>query len=194
MGTNILINIKNKIVSELLNKFISGICPEYRICNPENRDDPDLVIVDPETVKDDMKSRFSNTKVLLLDFGTDEKNLIDIFLLYKIDGIISANTDLDLFKKALRVVCEDQIWIENKYIKLMKETGLLLKSNRPGYISRREAEILQLLKEGLSNKEIAAKLSLSDQTVKTHLSRIFKKFNVSSRSQLITNLLKDKLI
>lgn len=194
MGTYIRINIKSKLVSELLRKFISDICPEYRPWSYTDTDNPDLIIVDRETVRNNPISLFKNTKVLLLDFGMDEQDLINIFLYYKIDGIISANTEPELFKKALRVVCEGQIWIENKYIKLMKGSGLLSGTGKPSYISKRERDILQLLKEGHSNKEIASRLSLSEQTVKSHLSNIFKKFNVSSRSQLISALLRDRLI
>lgn len=141
-----------------------------------------------------MVPKFKNTKVLLLDFGMDEEELINKFLCYRVDGIISASTEPELFKKALRVICEGQIWIENKYIKLMKESGRLSGIDKPSYISKRERDILQLLKEGNSNKEIASRLSLSEQTVKSHLSKLFKKFNVSSRSQLISILLRDRLI
>lgn len=193
--TYIHINIKSKLVSELLKEFISGICPEYKLCSSlSDIENPDLIIVDPETVRDNTVPKFKNTKVLLLDYGMDEEELINKFLCFRVDGIISASTEPELFKKALRVICEGQIWIENKYIKLMKESGLLSGTGKPSYISKRERDILQLLKEGHSNKEIASRLSLSEQTVKSHLSKIFKKFNVSSRSQLISILLRDRLI
>jgi DNA-binding NarL/FixJ family response regulator len=42
--------------------------------------------------------------------------------------------------------------------------------------------------QGLRNKEIAARICLSEQTVKTHLNRIFKKFGVSTRAKLLSNL------
>ena len=52
-------------------------------------------------------------------------------------------------------------------------------------ISTREYEILEQMAKGLSNKEIADKLSVSENTVKTHTSRIFEKLDVNRRMQAI---------
>lgn len=52
-------------------------------------------------------------------------------------------------------------------------------------ISERELEVLMLVAEGLSNKEIASKLFVSINTVKTHLSRLFEKLDVSRRTQAV---------
>ncbi|HXP49917.1 MAG TPA: LuxR C-terminal-related transcriptional regulator [Bacteroidia bacterium] len=52
-------------------------------------------------------------------------------------------------------------------------------------ISKREYEILEQISKGLSNKEIADKLSVSENTVKTHSSRIFEKLDVNKRMQAI---------
>ena len=52
-------------------------------------------------------------------------------------------------------------------------------------LSRRETEVLEGLKEGLANKEIANKLNISERTVKFHVSNLFAKFKVDSRIQLM---------
>ena len=52
-------------------------------------------------------------------------------------------------------------------------------------LSRREIEVMDALREGLTNVQIAHRLYLSDKTVKNHLSRIFQKMGVSSRSEAI---------
>jgi NarL family two-component system response regulator LiaR len=54
-----------------------------------------------------------------------------------------------------------------------------------GLLSERESEILQLVTSGMSNKEIAGKLFLSQRTIKAHLTNIFNKLNVASRSEAI---------
>ncbi|MFC4559071.1 response regulator [Virgibacillus kekensis] len=61
-------------------------------------------------------------------------------------------------------------------------------------LSEREKEVLMCLLEGLSNKEIAGKLFISDKTVKIHVSKIFKKFNVKSRSQVIIHAVQNQLV
>ena len=55
-------------------------------------------------------------------------------------------------------------------------------------LTPRELEVLNLLKQGFSNKEIAHRLGNSVKTTKTHLTSIYKKFAVKSRAQLISRL------
>jgi len=52
-------------------------------------------------------------------------------------------------------------------------------------LTRRQLEIVQLLKTGASNKEIARALNISDGTVKVHLHAIFEKMGVTNRAKLI---------
>jgi LuxR family maltose regulon positive regulatory protein len=61
-----------------------------------------------------------------------------------------------------------------------------LPEHAPGLIlSQREFEIFPLLAEGLSNKEIAARLYIAPVTVKTHLQHIYKKLNVNNRIEAL---------
>jgi DNA-binding NarL/FixJ family response regulator len=55
-----------------------------------------------------------------------------------------------------------------------------------GQLTEREAEILRLMAEGLSNREIAETLIVSTETVKTHVSSIFRKMHVSDRAQAVS--------
>lgn len=50
-------------------------------------------------------------------------------------------------------------------------------------LSVRETEIIRLIAEGLSNKEISVRLNLSEKTIKNHISRIFSKLNIYARTQ-----------
>ncbi len=52
-------------------------------------------------------------------------------------------------------------------------------------LSNREAEVAELVTQGLSNKEVANRLFVTEKTVKFHLTNIYKKMNVKSRAQLI---------
>lgn len=78
--------------------------------------------------------------------------------------------------------------LEKSKIEITKVKEDLEKTNRSlsisvklGPLSERELEVLTLLAEGKSNKEIAAKLFLSEITVRNHVSSIFKKLNIKSR-------------
>ncbi len=61
----------------------------------------------------------------------------------------------------------------------------------PDYVSDRELEVLKLAAKGMSNKEIAAELSLSVRTVQSHLGNIFDKLGVSSRTEAVLRAIKE---
>ncbi len=66
-------------------------------------------------------------------------------------------------------------------------TGELLRNRAKGdavHLSRREVDVARLVAEGLSNKEIAGRLLVSDKTVKNHIANIFSKLDVSARTQI----------
>jgi DNA-binding NarL/FixJ family response regulator len=65
---------------------------------------------------------------------------------------------------------------------------------RPPKLSKRELEVLNLAVSGLSNAAIAAKLSVSLDTVKSHMRNIFDKLNVNDRTQAATKALKYRLV
>ena len=88
-----------------------------------------------------------------------------IALLFFVIGIL-------LHKKSLQQKADDQLAVDSQKI---SELG----------ISKREYEILEKISEGLSNKEIADKLFVTESTVKTHVSNLFVKLDAKRRTQAI---------
>lgn len=82
--------------------------------------------------------------------------------------------------KVQTVVVEKPVYIHNGNEFAINESEL----DRLG-VSRRELEVLQLMAQGLSNQEIAARLFVSIHTVKTHSSKLFEKMDVKRRTQAI---------
>jgi len=82
--------------------------------------------------------------------------------------------------KVKTLVVEKKVYIEKKTDFVLNEHEF----NKLG-LSKRELEVLQLMSEGLSNQEIASRLFLSLNTVKTHTSRLFEKMDVERRTQAI---------
>ena len=72
-----------------------------------------------------------------------------------------------------------------------KEVVLNVKTINP--LTVREQEVLQLILSGKSNREIAVSLCISENTVKTHARNIFSKYDVNSRAELISTLLKNQI-
>jgi len=80
------------------------------------------------------------------------------------------------------------LWVGQKLTSPNKIQSEFLKNEKAlGYlgISERELEVLELVAKGLSNQQIAAKLYVSINTVKTHLSHLYEKMNVQRRTQAV---------
>lgn len=182
----LLIKIKSKLLCETLCKHIENV-DDIEIIKDENQIiSPDVIIVDLKELTDDLITKYSKSKVLLLDMGNKKEDLLCNIIKYKLKGVFSHDSDLNQFIKAIRVINQGQIWISNNLVQALinKEFG---DEHKIGKIklTEKEREIIQLVCEGLSNKEIAKKVYISEQTVKAHLHKIFQKLNVKNRSQLI---------
>ena len=97
-------------------------------------------------------------------------------------GILPPGTDSGLLKKALKAVSQGELWIERKTLKDMLTSKNL--SEKMADLTRKKEEVMSLICQGFRNKEIAQKLNISEQTVKSHCNRIYKKIGVSDRLQL----------
>ena len=79
------------------------------------------------------------------------------------------------------IIVEKKVFVDQPSVGAMPDEKALLKSG----ISKREWEVLSLMSEGLSNQEIAGRLFVSLNTVKTHSSNLFEKMDVKRRTQAI---------
>jgi two-component system response regulator DegU len=84
---------------------------------------------------------------------------------------------------SVKCLAADRFYADRRLANSMLRDG---KHRNVARLSLREIQVIQLVAEGLSNKEIGARLTLSDKTVKNHLTNIFEKLNVSSRSQVVS--------
>lgn len=107
---------------------------------------------------------------------------------------------LKLMKPKLKtIVVEKEVCIENVverevYINNSSDFTINEKELDLLGLSKREMEVLQLMAEGLSNQEIAARLFVSLSTIKTHSSKLFEKMDVKRRTQAIEKAKRSGLI
>lgn len=122
-------------------------------------------------------------KVILLDTGIPEKELIYAIAHHKLWGVLPSDTNLHMLKKAITTVLKGELWIArtlmNKLVHQTSQGKEILKT-----LTSREKEIIREVSNGLTNKEIAEKLYITEQTVKSHLNRIYRKLNITNRTQL----------
>jgi two-component system nitrate/nitrite response regulator NarL len=106
-------------------------------------------------------------------------------------GVFSRSESVDKLSKCIRCVHDGQVWANSHEMSLALEalasapTVNAVDANGLNLLSKREKEIVQSLAEGMTNREIAERLSLSQHTVKNYLFRIFDKLGVSSRVELL---------
>ena len=97
-------------------------------------------------------------------------------------GILPPSTNSQLLRKAIKAIHSEELWIDRQtMLKLLTE---MKKASHAVRLAPREHEIISLICQGYTNKEIAQKLNISEQTVKSHCHRIYKKIGVSDRLQL----------
>lgn len=97
-------------------------------------------------------------------------------------GILPPSADSELLKKALKAVFSGELWLDRNT--LMKILTSMRQQEKNVNLAKREKEIVFHICQGYRNKEIAQKLHISEQTVKSHCTKIYKKLGVSDRLQL----------
>lgn len=134
-------------------------------------------------------------KVLMLTIHNEVEYLIKAVDI-GCDGYILKNSDINLLKKAINSVIQGDVFIQPDLIPVLN-MGLINREESTQSLeglTKREIEVLKLITEGLFNKEIAYKLSISERTVKNHVSNIFKKINASDRTQAAVFAIKNGLV
>lgn len=186
----ILIDLGSQLMSEAIYQFLMANGYDNVVVSGRSPADgftPQVILVDITTVRHTLLSRYPEAKVLLIDTGVESEKLLAALLSHPIQGLLSTRTEMPLLKKALKAIAEGQIWIDNELVKaLLQDSGALSKTGKINGISGREQEIIACVSQGLSNKQIAGRLVLSENTVKAHLNTIFKKLNITSRIKLMT--------
>jgi two-component system nitrate/nitrite response regulator NarL len=106
-------------------------------------------------------------------------------------GVFCRLQSIKLLSKCIRTVHEGQIWADTRNLAFILEFLTQLKPLRiikPGggmtRLTAREAEVVHLLADGLSTRDISQKLTLTEHTIRNYLSTIYDKLGVSSRVEL----------
>jgi two-component system, NarL family, response regulator DevR len=97
--------------------------------------------------------------------------------------IVKDSTPAELVR-AVKMIADGETYVDHRIAGvLLRRRSLATGRTDIEELSMRETEIVRLIAQGLSNKEISARLGLSEKTVKNHISRIFSKLNIGARSQ-----------
>jgi DNA-binding NarL/FixJ family response regulator len=109
-------------------------------------------------------------------------------------GIFLKHNSPVTLAKAIRLVAGGEMWVDQKVIQLMAD-GVHQREDQGlrKLLTEREQQVLRGIFEGLSNKEIAAEIGVSEGAVKATLQQLFQKTRVRTRSQLVRIALETSL-
>lgn len=137
-----------------------------------------------------IREKSPGTKVLILSGFPEDEFMVKALQLGAKGYLSKSLTHKDLVK-AIRATYVGEVWAERKVLtevleclrQKVQEMNLSF-SEMQEVLTDREQEIVRWVIQGMTNKEIAAKLKISDKTVKAHLSNVFSKLKISRRLQL----------
>lgn len=138
----------------------------------------------------EMRSALPTTKIVVLLESHRDDAVLD-FLRAGANGIFEKEGSLEMLHQCLHAVKRGETWLDNRFVTLLinflATVPTLPDINAKGKASltKREREVLDLLLQGLSNRDISQRMSLSGHTVKNYVFHIFDKMGVSSRAELL---------
>jgi two-component system nitrate/nitrite response regulator NarL len=148
----------------------------------------------------ELAQQHTSTRSILLTAAIERRQVIEA-LQMGARGIVMKESATQLLLKAIRTVVAGLYWVGREpvtdimaYLREQSASLAPSKARSSFGLTRRESEILGTIVAGLSNKEIAQKFSLSEDTVKHHLTNIFDKVGVSSRLELALFAINNRLI
>lgn len=163
---------------------------------------PDVLLLDinmPEIngmeVLKKVKADKVDSKILMLTVHNEVEYLIRA-LDIGVDGYIMKDSESSELKKAIYMILDGKRYIQPNLIPELnaKLASMDVERDKLKFLTKREKEVLVQVASGMSNKEIAINLDISERTVKNHISNIFKKINVSDRTQAAVFAIKNNMV
>jgi len=151
---------------------------------------PDVVVMDLEMTPVDgiettrqIRSRYDDIEVVALtSFGEEER--VRAALEAGASGYLLKDADVDEVAAAVRAAHRGELQLDPAVARLlMSSLRGISRDDVSSALTPRELEVLALVGTGRANKEIAAELSISERTARTHVSNILRKLGLASRTQ-----------
>lgn len=162
---------------------------------------PDILLLDINMPKKNgievleyIKQNKIPVKVLILTVHNEVEYLLKAVDI-GIDGYLLKDSSYDELKEAIDVVISGNTYIQPSLLPALNESmeDYALDKERIECLTKRELDVLRLISEGCSNKKISDELTISERTVKNHISHIFRKINVEDRTQAAVFAIRNKI-
>lgn len=162
---------------------------------------PDILLLDINMPKKNgievleyIKQNKIPVKVLILTVHNEVEYLLKAVDI-GIDGYLLKDSSYDELKEAIDVVISGNTYIQPSLLPALNESmeDYVLDKEKIECLTKRELDVLRLISEGCSNKKISDELTISERTVKNHISNIFRKINVEDRTQAAVFAIRNKI-
>lgn len=150
---------------------------------------PDVLILDYDLgnstavpLMEQLRARQFQGRTLIVTAGLPDSEALHL-IRDGVSGIFHKHQSPEALHRCIREVAEGRILIEQEYLRALIQSGA--PASPTTRLTERDKQILRCLLEGLSNKEIASQLQISESAVKASLQQLFAKTEVRTRSQLV---------
>ncbi len=183
-------------------QVIAEACDGIHCLNQLEVVKPDVLLLDINMPKlnglkvlEKMNHKNMEIKTLVLTVHNEVEYLLEAVSI-GINGYLLKDSESMELKKAILSVVNGQDYIQPNLIPLLN--AKMIEQDKESEdikkLTRRELEVLKLLSVGMYNRGIAEKLTISERTVKNHVSNIFKKIKVNDRTQAAIFAIKNNLV
>ncbi len=137
-----------------------------------------------------IRIQFPNLGVLLVS-DRPRALTLDVIVRNRFRGLLNAGTSLPTFVRAIRAIGRGELWLPRALLErvFLNETHEETSDEATGadglQLTRREAEAVELVCKGLTNRAIGRRLGIGEDTVKKHLHNVYGKLGVHCRTQLM---------
>ncbi|UXS22543.1 response regulator [Staphylococcus delphini] len=163
-----------------------------------NQIEPELILVDlvmPEmngiTLIQKLKEQHADIKILVLTSYVDEEHVMSA-MQAGADGYEMKDVEPEALMTSIETVLQGDKVIHKDAQQVMDT--VITKPHMLNKLSKRETEVLKEMAKGKTNKEIAETLFVSEKTIKTHVSHIFSKLEVTDRTQAAIYAMENHLV
>jgi DNA-binding NarL/FixJ family response regulator len=179
-------------------RIISEVKSSQELIKEIKAKQPDVIIIDYNVpghfqIEDlgKVRSLSPKTKVMVISSDHDKNNIYKV-LDSGIKNFITKECDSEEIVQAVRATARGEKFFCAKVVDIILEKHFNVKNQHceATQLSQRETEIVQLIAEGLTGREIADRLFLSHHTISTHRKNILKKLHVNSTSELVLSAIR----
>lgn len=166
------------------------------------KNNPDVLLLDINMPKkngievlSEIRKNGFDLKVLMLTVHNEVEYLIKAMDI-GVDGYILKDSESAELKKAIYAIMNGEKYIQPSLIPALNARLINIDEDKDKIeqLTKREIEVLAKVAKGMFNREIAISLNISERTVKNHISNIFKKIQVSDRTQAAVFAIRNDII